>query len=1100
MQKFDEKDNISEKTLLLLPFSLYCGEIMLPMEQIYLNSKEYTENLSDFEIEKQKYDIIFEKIDNFECRMKLYIKEVYNFSWLLLYKPITLNIEDLNLSSKNIKLYSERQLKQMIYAFKLRYNFVDSDNQILDETKSYKSLEKVVILKKKLYDINNQAFLDTIMDYKYFSEKETSNIVEINPYLLSYNFYKIFPEYIEKEKKFKLIINNERNKFLESISNFIKSNKQFLWIVGADGIGKSISLMYYTIKSNENVLYFNLKLFNEKNKNPMEFFANDIIKFYYLKKKNIDFETLNDNKNELLYILKHIFNSQNSEESLAEKFWKSLTKVIDEISMLNIGQTLIIILDQYKNLSIDDNYNSINNFLYFIKEKYPHKIIFSSSINNKNIQSIFFNNIGNFSFYSDYAEIDISDFDTNSINRDIYDVKQESEYYENILKKKEIKSINENDEISPDYSLLSLNNDLKDYTLKIYYPFLISGKDLSTNFKDEEIKCFQNFHYNLKYINKYIFFKEEYIKNKKNKENNKTKNLKKEEKIFIQLLTNDTKEKVSEKEQNLLENQIENNTNDQKSEEVKNEIKMNNEKDKNEIEIEKEIPKIIEAFYEHCRIHITSKINGFYSGIDDENIDNITLFECEKLMELQEIIFSGKSFSISELRKKMHYYPGKYLNIYKQKNIFIRPNDNTEISNYYLDYSNIFFKFTINALIQKLERELEFNNNDFGGSGAGVIFEKKVINSILYNSETVFGQLKYENRRVFSLVGKTENSKNTVELHRNEEKNNTLYKFYSIIEYLEKIDDIDFKKGDEQIKLSKNLYLITQVSRNGRSFDFAILYKINNSNDWNLYLFQVTINKKGELKTKAQYSHDSDLCGAYLSKLYGINIIKKFLIFVLPFNTCETSFINMLENREIFYIFYKFGKFYNKSNFIIGNLNFSGAEITSQNKNDLYIDLYNIQKSLNAWDDSVNQFIKRKRKAQKLYKYYNKNLSYINGRGLKLNLPREMRIEIIKAITNKELLFEESYELLFIGNCKCKNIIDVNKETGLLIFFVFNDIYYFYYKEYYQYKDNKFIKINETPKIEFKRIIKMPNYEKISIDLSDIKGSINLCFCFSLLS
>jgi len=63
-------------------------------------------------------------------------------------------------------------------------------------------------------------------------------------------------------------------------------------MVGAEGIGKAISFMHYILISEENILYLNLKLFNENNCIAEENLANDIIKYFYIKKVNKDPKTL----------------------------------------------------------------------------------------------------------------------------------------------------------------------------------------------------------------------------------------------------------------------------------------------------------------------------------------------------------------------------------------------------------------------------------------------------------------------------------------------------------------------------------------------------------------------------------------------------------------------------------------------------------------------------------------------------------------------------------------------------------------------------------------------------------------------------------------
>jgi hypothetical protein len=81
--------------------------------------------------------------------MSLFINKDFEFSCTLLYQPIKLNLQDLNLSVKEIKLYSERQLKQIISTYDLKYLFSDNNGTTLDPSKSYKSLKEVIIKTKK---------------------------------------------------------------------------------------------------------------------------------------------------------------------------------------------------------------------------------------------------------------------------------------------------------------------------------------------------------------------------------------------------------------------------------------------------------------------------------------------------------------------------------------------------------------------------------------------------------------------------------------------------------------------------------------------------------------------------------------------------------------------------------------------------------------------------------------------------------------------------------------------------------------------------------------------------------------------------------------
>jgi len=105
--------------------------------------------------------------------------------------------------------------------------------------------------------------------------------------------------------------------------------------------------------------------------------------------------------------------------------------------------------------------------------------------------------------------------------------------------------------------------------------------------------------------------------------------------------------------------------------------------------IEKYIPEIIRNFYQTCKIHMRQKIIGFYSmSDDDDEISSVTIEGYKKLRELKDIIYNKELFSIDELRKKMKFYPGKYLNILQNKAINIESPLSQEIQSYQIKYSN----------------------------------------------------------------------------------------------------------------------------------------------------------------------------------------------------------------------------------------------------------------------------------------------------------------------------------------------------------------------------------------------------------------------------
>ena len=466
----------------------------------------------------------------------------------------------------------------------------------------------------------------------------------------------------------------------------------------------------------------------------------------------------------------------------------------------------------------------------------------------------------------------------------------------------------------------------------------------------------------------------------------------------------------------------------------------------------------------------------------------------------------------------MTIYPGKYLRIIQIPLIWSKYSK--QIYNYRIEYSNNFFRLAIGEIINYLESNLDSHNTLKRGSWGGINFEKSVVNAIVNNCDQVFGQLSFEKRIVFSLVGKTDNSKRNIEKHRNEEKN-YIYKFYNMNEYSDKIDDIDYLEDFNKIKLTKDLYLIIQASKTARSFDFSILKRDPNTKEWFLYLFQVFINKTDELKKKYYYLMDAIKCESYLNSLYDITINKRYLVFILPFYTYDENFAKELTKRKIHYIFFK-SKFYDKFENVINNLNFKEAELIQEKFSDIDLILIGLEKSLNAWEDSVEKFLKRKRKNEKLSFFYSRNISSLFQQRTNLKLSSEIKEKIFKALNLDYDVENKKHELLFIGNCQVEQIETIFNNNNLLIFYKQDGKFYFYFGCFYVLNNNYFtecdkkriIEIEEQckpkssskPKSESKTKTKSElkskpksKYKKIAIDLSELDAKIDLCFCYKIL-
>lgn len=77
------------------------------------------------------------------------------------------------------------------------------------------------------------------------------------------------------------IIIQQRNKFINEIIDFTKSEKMLLKIYGTKGIVKSISLLFFsTIKNDYKTIYINLKDIYKSNLRAIDYFNKATMKYY----------------------------------------------------------------------------------------------------------------------------------------------------------------------------------------------------------------------------------------------------------------------------------------------------------------------------------------------------------------------------------------------------------------------------------------------------------------------------------------------------------------------------------------------------------------------------------------------------------------------------------------------------------------------------------------------------------------------------------------------------------------------------------------------------------------------------------------------------
>ena len=195
----------------------------------------------------------------------------------------------------------------------------------------------------------------------------------------------------------------------------------------------------------------------------------------------------------------------------------------------------------------------------------------------------------------------------------------------------------------------------------------------------------------------------------------------------------------------------------------------------------------------------------------------------------------------------------EYLNIIIYKN---REENNINLDIYeskrkfMVEYSNKFIEIAFDCIYKEHLKSINsIPISQLTNSGFGSYLEIDIKNTILEGHISCLKDIKIILRNIFALVGKTQNSENTVKSSRENEQNSLLYKLFNIKHYNVLIDDIDIK---DTIILSHNQnYLINQISENGKIFDIAILiYKGNNIDNsenkliFDLYLIQITKYKK----------------------------------------------------------------------------------------------------------------------------------------------------------------------------------------------------------------------------------------------------------------
>ena len=1018
------------------------------------------------------FNLVYIDIEENKDYITLIVKKVKLHQIFHFYRnPVCLKIEE-----KEYNLYTFEQCNSIFSKFDLNeYSIFVNNVEIKNKKKGMNNIPnfetiKAITIKRLKYSqkINEDEFKKYIIR-KMPELPLKESIIKINKKSLSLFFDDICFSSDKDDENIDLVLDKNRIEFINNINEFLVSEKVFYLVLGNDGIGKTITLLYYTssLINKYGNLYLNLKLFvkNKEDKNKLkEIFYDEIKRLFLINKDN---EILSDVSDVFLENYKDLIDDiDNSkfEKNGINYFWQLLFTFLQEYNNNNILNKVLIILDQYKVNNIDENFENLNELCRMINSEVltdKFKVLILISINNNDTKEIFLENLNYISFYPLSAHnaipspryrsnIEEEGYDTTNDDTNINN-NYELEDIEKFLNKKQeefqtkFKEMLHKDITQPFLqpfmvtSKLHLNSIYGEITKKVYINEIVSCRNLvNSNMNKNYLNCLEIFGYSLKYYS-------------------------------------------------LLLSKIK--STDKKDGESNDEFAK----------------KVVKIFYAEMASKITCNLDNFYLSLYKNNLNYLDR-KRESLGILYNSIYEEKVYSLKDMKDLLRTNPIKYLNIYivGSESMTI-PLDKLDISKYgfFFDFTNSFVRETIYKYYLK-GTSIYNQSIQYGGSGFGAVFEELVNKNLLsMNSEK-----EIIKRNVFSLVGTR--SKNYIrDLRKKEDLE--FYNFYELKVLNVTIDGVDNDKvtKDDLDILKYDVYL-NQISKSGRSFDSGILRKklkscnMNNASTHDLILYQNIKQKINELKEKNIYERDGKKVKKFLQDTYENLIIDKiYLIFVLPYGLNTFNTIYLLNEKKLYYVFFdpNHNNFLSKENAIINDFCIPEAEISFDKSNfDLSTTFSNINISKYILNKSIRNFLGKKRLYDnKFFNIYNKVSQENSFNCISVIIPIELKLNIIKKL-REDKIFVEDNSINFIPstNCEVKNIVDIfMREKIMFIFSYHKNIYLYYYNYYLINEDYSINKVNFQLDKNIKSNYKIPT-KNIEI-FTDIKYFPLFCFGFTVI-
>ena len=321
-----------------------------------------------------------ELLGEIECNFEIYYINIIFISERTNVKiftdPIILQREGLN-----IEIYTKEALTKILSDNEDKYLFY-CNNQYSNSEWILENEPKLVILIKK--ETISFEFFKELSEKGKLPQNEEDNINIETSKLIPKDIYTLN---LKRNDKFDMII-KDRYKLINIIYEFLNSKFKILKIYGVDGIGKSISFIYFSYLQNDyKVIYFNLKEFSQKDYlEKCSFIIHQLLNYFSPpNKKENDINATERTKifyGNFIDKIQEIQSEINKHKEI--NIWIILANLIRSYFFRD---NTLFIFDQYK--SENDKENKLGDLERLLAFDYTNnniKFIISSSINDSSVK------------------------------------------------------------------------------------------------------------------------------------------------------------------------------------------------------------------------------------------------------------------------------------------------------------------------------------------------------------------------------------------------------------------------------------------------------------------------------------------------------------------------------------------------------------------------------------------------------------------------------------------------------------------------------------------------------------------------------------------